>query len=116
MSNPQPGFYDDGSGRRRWWDGAQWTDRYDAEAPAVYVSSGERSRIVMLFIGLMLLLSGGIYAIINWNDAQQSEEIATAISGGEAHADYTNFWIAVAVAAVGAVLVFTVWVIKSSRK
>ncbi len=28
------GWYDDGSGRQRWWDGQQWTDRYaDADAP-----------------------------------------------------------------------------------
>lgn len=27
------GWYDDGSGRQRWWDGSQWTDRYqDAES------------------------------------------------------------------------------------
>ena len=37
------GWFDDGSGRERWWDGSQWTDRYRAaetvsapvEAPAV---------------------------------------------------------------------------------
>lgn len=23
-----PGWYDDGSGRQRWWDGTQWTDHY----------------------------------------------------------------------------------------
>ena len=30
MSTPA-GWYDDGSGRQRWWDGSQWTDNY---APA----------------------------------------------------------------------------------
>lgn len=28
-----PGYYDDGTGRRRWWDGAQWTEHYEAPAP-----------------------------------------------------------------------------------
>lgn len=35
MSTPA-GWYDDGSGRQRWWDGQQWTDNFapDAEAKA----------------------------------------------------------------------------------
>lgn len=28
MSTPA-GFYDDGSGRKRWWDGQQWTEQYE---------------------------------------------------------------------------------------
>jgi hypothetical protein len=30
MAKPQPGYYDDGNGRKRWWDGTQWTDQYEA--------------------------------------------------------------------------------------
>ncbi|GAB3797965.1 hypothetical protein GCM10028798_09770 [Humibacter antri] len=36
MSTPA-GWYDDGAGRQRWWDGVEWTDRYAptaAPAPA----------------------------------------------------------------------------------
>ena len=30
------GWYDDGSGRQRWWDGQRWTDQYaDAQPPTV---------------------------------------------------------------------------------
>jgi hypothetical protein len=36
MATPPAGFYDDGSGRRRWWDGEQWTERYEeANAPVL---------------------------------------------------------------------------------
>lgn len=31
----QAGWYDDGSGRDRWWDGREWTDRYRAETMKV---------------------------------------------------------------------------------
>lgn len=29
-----PGWYDDGTGRQRWWDGSQWTDSYAPGQPA----------------------------------------------------------------------------------
>lgn len=28
------GWYDDGQGRQRWWDGYQWTESYRAETYA----------------------------------------------------------------------------------
>jgi len=27
MTNPAPGWYDDGSGEQRWWDGFSWTSQ-----------------------------------------------------------------------------------------
>ncbi|MFF2485693.1 DUF2510 domain-containing protein [Microbacterium sp. NPDC058062] len=27
-TQPAPGWYDDGSGKQRWWDGTHWTDQY----------------------------------------------------------------------------------------
>ncbi|WP_232549584.1 SHOCT domain-containing protein [Propioniciclava soli] len=34
------GWYDDGSGRPRWWDGEQWTDRYADQEGGVAGASG----------------------------------------------------------------------------
>ncbi|MCK3770654.1 MULTISPECIES: DUF2510 domain-containing protein [Microbacterium] len=33
MSDAQAGWYDDGSGAMRWWDGQQWTEQIQAPAP-----------------------------------------------------------------------------------
>lgn len=33
MSTPA-GWYDDGSGKQRWWDGSQWTDQFQTPEPA----------------------------------------------------------------------------------
>ena len=33
MANVAAGWYDDGSGAQRWWDGQQWTDRFQEQAP-----------------------------------------------------------------------------------
>lgn len=32
MAKPQAGWYDDGQGRKRWWDGSAWTDQYQEPA------------------------------------------------------------------------------------
>lgn len=37
MTNPAPGWYDDGTGQQRWWDGQSWT--YNVE-PAVALEGG----------------------------------------------------------------------------
>ncbi len=33
MANAIAGWYDDGSGRQRWWDGQNWTDTWQDPAP-----------------------------------------------------------------------------------
>jgi len=78
MSTPA-GWYDDGSGRQRWWDGTQWTENYApvqggeeagvavAAAPAAPVASAApepRSTPTLGFIGLGLAVVGTILACI----------------------------------------------------
>ncbi|MDQ0614178.1 putative membrane protein [Microbacterium sp. W4I4] len=72
MSTPA-GWYDDGSGRQRWWDGAQWTENYapaqgngegallESAAPA---ASGPALAPTLGFIGLGLAVLGTILACI----------------------------------------------------
>lgn len=41
MATAEPGWYDDGTGAQRWWDGAKWTDDYaDFRTPDVALRSG----------------------------------------------------------------------------
>jgi len=60
MSMPA-GWYDDGSGRQRWWDGARWTDDF---APAAAVASRRAAAPVLGFVGLALAVVGTILACI----------------------------------------------------
>lgn len=40
MSIPSPGWYDDGRGITRWWDGAQWTEHVQPPQTPVLVEDG----------------------------------------------------------------------------
>lgn len=72
MSTPA-GWYDDGQGRQRWWDGTQWTDNYSDErgsrqipvAPrpaTVPQDSSERPKPILGYIGLGLAVVGAVLA------------------------------------------------------
>ena len=40
MVTAEPGWYDDGTGKQRWWDGARWSEEYaDFTAPQVELRS-----------------------------------------------------------------------------
>jgi len=79
MSMPA-GWYDDGSGRQRWWDGARWTDDFAPVdgagsaasgpiAPAHAAAAGSASGAVRVvpvlgFVGLGLAVLGTVLACI----------------------------------------------------
>lgn len=68
-----PGWYDDGSGRQRWWDGQQWSNHYASDsaqpsalplqnAGAHQVAPVTKTRPVLGFIGLGLAVVGTVLA------------------------------------------------------
>jgi len=66
------GWYDDGSGRQRWWDGERWTDDFApgqaaatvSSAPAGALSGSKGSAPVLGFVGLGLAVLGTVLACI----------------------------------------------------
>ena len=47
MSNVIAGWYDDGTGRQRWWDGSAWTDHFaPVQAVAPYTLKPETTVVV----------------------------------------------------------------------
>lgn len=69
----------------------------------------------MLIIGLVALVAGGIYAWNGYRDAMASQVVFDAFPSG-LHADFTQMWVGIVVAGVGAVLSFTAWIIAASRR
>ena len=58
---PPAGWYDDGSGSQRWWDGTQWSNHYAPDAPAKTVAEPARqgSRVLVI-VGIVGTILAGI--------------------------------------------------------
>lgn len=83
MTVPGPGWYDQGDGRRRWWDGTAWTEHIEAPLP-----SPRRGRslpwwgIVLIVVGSIVVVVGvpvgiGAIAIAGMTRTEQVEVPAT---------------------------------------
>lgn len=71
MSNTPAGWYDDGSGHKRWWDGTAWTDKYQPESGPLAGAKAWRGRSwrrgALVAAGILLIViaaSGGWGALL----------------------------------------------------
>jgi hypothetical protein len=51
---PPPGWYDDGKGGKRWWDGTGWTEARQVAAPTPQVEKPQISGVAVLGYGLAI--------------------------------------------------------------
>lgn len=67
MATTPPGWYDDGTGTTRWWDGSTWTDNVQPPAPSVTAQNAPQP-------------SGGIEKMVDDIKAQ-------SVAGAQPHAN-----------------------------
>ena len=87
MSNVAPGWYDDGSGRQRWWDGQQWTDHVPVQPAPVYMVQAPRRPtngvaiagfvLSLVALGLLILAPfvafiGLIFSLVGFNESRRT--------------------------------------------
>lgn len=82
MSNTPAGWYDDGAGRQRWWDGARWTERYaPATSPAQAVAVQQHGVAPLDYRRARLTesISGSVRN--GWRVEAQGEDYAVIVYG-----------------------------------
>jgi len=105
----QPGWYDDGSGQQRYWDGTQWTEHVAGTTPVAPApgmmpagAGAPKKRRVGMWVGIgigafVLLCGGGIAAIIAFvvNATQAPRDtvhaVFEALEEGDCPALYSHF-------------------------
>ena len=90
------GWYDDGSGRQRYWDGAAWTEHFAptpdpaapaaptpdlATSPTVAPARSQRTRVIVIAGALALLVIGGVAAAFLIDRTANSSLSASDIPG-----------------------------------
>lgn len=86
MTTPQsspPGWYDDGSGQQRWWDGMQW-GQYASQVPTTSTGVGDQKTMAVLaqVLGLVTGFIGPliIYLMNGEKDAYVRHHAAEALN------------------------------------
>ncbi|BDZ64120.1 G5 domain-containing protein [Agromyces mangrovi Wang et al. 2018] len=70
MANAKPGWYDDGSGRQRWWNGLAWTDAYlDSHAADVNKQRNARgfwivAAVLAFVVAVLFVAIGGLGGLL----------------------------------------------------
>lgn len=82
MSQTAPGWYEDGSGSLRWWDGAAWTEHFASVAPQPAPASAPRKGMrwwgwTLLATGVLALVAAGVGTVV-WALGLHAESIAQA--------------------------------------
>ena len=78
MNETPAGWYDDGSGRRRWWDGSVWTDEFletEPPAPTAAAEPARRSKVP--------LIAGLAVAVLTLGAAGAAVAVVLTASSGD---------------------------------
>ena len=70
----------------------------------------------MLIVGVLALIIGAIVAFRGYQDVQSGASIAATLGAPGLPQDYTQVWVGIMIAAVGAVLLLIRWTIAASRR
>jgi hypothetical protein len=110
---PEAGWYEDPDGqpgRRRYWDGTQWTSRYSASTAPTRVTEIDRSfrslftiARVLHALGWITIVLGGLAVIVGTIGAASSDTVTLNSGGTLQHEDGAAS--AVVIAVVGTIAV-----------